>query len=88
MNTLNESTIILLSHKVVDEIYEYYEVKHTLQMCLYLRFNGDAEYPGELLSKEEFITLISQGGEWSTAYEALHQYMVKQFKIQNNDLDN
>ena len=83
MNTLDDSTLKLISHKAVDELYEYYEVRHSFTMCFYLRFNGDAEYPGELLSKEEFTTLIWEGGEWLTAYEALFQYMVKQFKIEN-----
>lgn len=84
-NTLDESTLKLISHKAVDELYECYEVKHSFTMCLYLRFNGDAEDPGALLSKEEFTTLIWKGGEWSTAYDALFQYMVKQLKLQSNE---
>jgi hypothetical protein len=88
MKILDESAISLLSRKAIDELYEYYEVRHSFTMCLYLRFNGDAEFPGELLSKEEFPAEIYKSDELSYAYEALLQYMVKQYKIENNDLDN
>jgi hypothetical protein len=83
MDIIDDSTLKLLSYKAVDGLYEYYEVRHSLQMGLYLRCNGDTEYPGEFLTKEEFPSLISESAEWQTAYEALFQYMVKQFKIES-----
>lgn len=78
-----------ISFKAIDEVYRYYEANHSLTMSVFLRFNGEAQYPGEMLSKEQFIEKISLGyGEWFTAYDVLYMHMLKEFKIENNDLDN
>ena len=70
-----------LAYKTLDELYESYKIKHSFTNCLYLRFNGDAEDPGELLTKEEFIKLIFDSTEWATAYECLSNYIVKEYKL-------
>ena len=70
-----------LSYKTTDELYEYYEITHSTQMCLYLRLNGDAEDPGELLTKESFLKLCTDGGQWTTAYNALFQYILKEYRL-------
>jgi hypothetical protein len=80
-NEITEDELHQLTYKAIDELYEVYEVKHSFTMCLYLRFNGDAEYPGELLTKEDFKKLYTNGGEWNTAYDALFQYIVKEYRL-------
>jgi len=78
---ITEDELHRLSYKTVDELYESYELNHSLTMCLYLRFNGDAEDPGELLTKENFLQLCTDGGEWTMAYNALFQYIVKEYRL-------
>jgi hypothetical protein len=78
---ITEQELHQLTHKTLDELYKVYEVKHSFTMCLYLRFNGDAEDPGELLTKEDFLRLCTNGGEWTTAYDALFQYIVKEYRL-------
>ena len=78
---ITEEELIQIAYKTIDALYEVYETKHSLTMCLYLRFNGDAEDPGELLTKEDFLKLSLNGGEWTTAYDALFQYIAKEYKL-------
>jgi hypothetical protein len=78
---ITEGELHQLAYKTIDELYECYEIKHSFTTCLYLRFNGDAEYPGELLTKEDFLGLCTNGGEWTTAYDALFQYIVKEYRL-------
>jgi len=80
-NELTEEELHQLSYKTLDELYEVYEVTHSFTMCLYLRFNGDAEDPGELLTKKEFEKLCINGGEWTTAYNALFKYIAKEYRL-------
>jgi hypothetical protein len=77
---LTDEELYQLSYKTIDELYEVYEVTHSFTTCLYLRFNGDAEDPGELLAKKEFEKLCTDVGEWTTAYNALFKYIVKEYK--------
>ena len=78
---ITEDELHQLTYKAIDELYEVYEVRHSLTMCFYLRFNGDAEDPGELLTKEDFLRLCTDGGQWTTAYDALFQYIVKEYRL-------
>jgi hypothetical protein len=78
---MNENELHQLVYKTIDELYRVYETKHSFTMCLYLRFNGDAEDPGEILTKEDFLRLCTNGGEWNTAYDVLFQYIVKEYKL-------
>ncbi len=55
---ITEDELHQLTYKTIDELYEVYEVTHSFTMCLYLRFNGDAEHPGELLTKEDFYGYV------------------------------
>lgn len=54
-----------------------------MQMGVYLRFNDDAEDPGEPLTKENFLKLCTDGGQWTTAYNALFQYIVKEYRLKH-----
>jgi len=78
---ITEDELHQLLHKTIDELYEVYESRHSLTMCVFLRFNGDADDPGELLTKEDFLRLCTDGGEWNTAYDALFQYIVKEYRL-------
>ena len=78
---ITEDELHQLTYKAIDELYEFYEVDHSMTMCLFLRFNGDADDPGELLTKEEFLKLCVNGSEWYTAYNALFQYIVKEYRL-------
>jgi len=80
---ITEEELHELTYKAVDELYEYYEVQHSFGMCLYLRFNGDAEDPGDLLTKEQFIEQQISKEPWNTAYSSLFQYIVKEHKKLN-----
>ena len=79
--TITQDELHQLTYKAIDELYEVYESRHSLTMCVFLRFNGDADDPGELLTKEDFLRLCTDGGEWNTAYEALFQYIVKEYRL-------
>jgi len=78
---ITEDELHQLLHKTINELYEVYESRHSLTMCVFLRFNGDADDPGELLTKEDFLRLCTDGGEWNTAYDALFQYIVKEYRL-------
>jgi hypothetical protein len=78
---ITEDELHQLTYKTIDELYEYYESRHILTMCVFLRFNGDADDPGERLTKEDFLRLCTDGGQWTTAYEALFQYIVKEYRL-------
>lgn len=79
--TITQDELHQLTYKAIDELYEVYESRHSLTMCVFLRFNGDADDPGELLTKEDFLRLCTDGGEWNTAYDALFQYIVKEYRL-------
>lgn len=81
LKEITEEELHQLTYKAIDELYEVYQTKYSFTMCLYLRFNGDAEDPGELLTKEDFLNLCTNGGEWNTAYDALFQYIVKEYRL-------
>jgi hypothetical protein len=78
---MNKDELNQLAYKTIDELYRVYETRHSLTMCVYLRFNSDTDDPGELLTKEDFLRLCTDGGEWNTAYDALFQYIVKEYKL-------
>lgn len=80
-NEITRDELEKLSYKTLDELYESYEIKHSFTTCIYLRFNGDAEDPGELLTKEEFKKLCFDSTEWVTAYESLYNYIAKEYKL-------
>ena len=81
---LTEEELHQLTYKAIDDLYEVYEVNHSFTVCLYLRFNGDAEDPGKLLGKKEFEKLCTDGSEWTTAYNALFKYIVKEYRKTKN----
>jgi hypothetical protein len=75
---LTEEEFEQLVYKAVNELYEAYQVRYSLRMCVYLRPSEDMEeHPGKELTKEEFMGLCTDGGEWTTAYDALFKYIVK-----------
>lgn len=78
---ITEEELHQLTYKAIDELYEFYESRHSLTMCLFLRFNGDADDPSELLTKEDFLQLCTDGGQWTIAYDALFQYIVKEYRL-------
>lgn len=78
---ISDDVLNQIALKAIDILYEVYEVEHSFNMCLYLRCNGDGEFLGELLSKEEFRnTLYSNNIEWIRANNVICHYLLKQYR--------